>query len=423
MLASLHLHQTNHRDAAWNLTGAAVRVAHAIGLHRDDIKHSQSRLTRELRKQVWWTLYAFEQMQVSSYDRPSAIAHVTSAVGTPNERILGTAGYFPPDYLKWSQKLMVILGSACKALNPGGTGGGSQPEDAYNRPLSPTAAILRDLERWKEGLPSHLRLEVANSLAPSSQRPLILLFVQYYYILVLVTRSALLRRAMLLTQNAPDTPLQQALITVSETCIDAGRSLGQLLRKLDMIQRFNAVTWFDIFFTVASALVLVLEIRVNLGRQYPSTESRTLLRDLACLTSRHMENPHMPGSMRALGKIVVDVNSTAEHCFSDSQPVVVQQTDGEGGRDPSSPTINMVRTPGLTMQYSPRFQAPSPLSFQNILSIPVDPHLQSDQSHDITPFRGQDYNPQIYNHISFIDEAGGNWQDWTWDDIETIVRK
>ena len=250
MLAALHLHNTNHRDACWNLTGTAVRVAHAIGLHRDDIKEGQSRLGREHRKQVWWTLYAFEQMQVSSYDRPSAIAHISSNVGCPNERILGTAGYFPPDYNKWFQKLQIILGSACKALNPGGNGS-AQPEDAYNRPLSPTAAILRELDRWKDGLPPHLRVEAASSLAPAVQRPLLLLHIEYHYILVLITRSALLRRAMIITEKNSQQPVPQALITVSETCIDAGKGLGQLLRKLDAIQRYNAVTWFDIFYTVS----------------------------------------------------------------------------------------------------------------------------------------------------------------------------
>lgn len=63
MLAALHLHNNNHRDACWNLTGTAVRVAHAIGMHRGaDIRHIKSRVTREFRKQLWWTLYAFEQM-------------------------------------------------------------------------------------------------------------------------------------------------------------------------------------------------------------------------------------------------------------------------------------------------------------------------------------------------------------------------
>jgi hypothetical protein len=192
-------------------------------------------------------------MQVSSYDRPSAIAHIASNVGCPNERILGTAGYFPPDYNKWYQKLQIILGSACKALNPGGSGGTVQPEDAYNRPLSPTAAVLRELDRWKDGLPPHLRVEALSSLAPTVQRPLLLLHIEYNYILVLITRSALLRRAMIITEDPPEQNVHQALITVSETCVDAGKSLGQLLRKMDSIHRFNAVTWFDIFYTVSAS--------------------------------------------------------------------------------------------------------------------------------------------------------------------------
>jgi hypothetical protein len=431
MLAALHLHNTNHRDACWNLTGTAVRVAHAIGLHRDDIKQSQSRLVTEHRKQLWWTLYAFEQMQVSSYDRPSAIAHIMSSVGCPNERILGTAGYFPPDYSKWYQKLQVILGSACKALNPGGAGATVQPEDAYNRPLSPTAAVLRDLDRWKDGMPAHLRLEAASSLAPAVQRPLLLLFIEYYYILVLVTRSALLRRAMLTEGNPPSQAMQQALITVSETCINAGKSLGQLLRKLESIHRFNAVTWFDIFYTVrhwlhdfcymtnlvqvAAALVLVLDIRVNKDRHGQTSESRLVLRDLAALTSRHMENPRVPGSMRALGKIVVDVNSTAEQ----SARSAINGTPAlSEAQLPLSP-VGIPATPAPSIPYSPR-QIGTPSSIHNLLAYPVDHNMNRDPN---LQYHGQVYDPQIWNQLAFMDEPGNNWQDWTWDGIETIVRR
>ncbi|KIW00221.1 uncharacterized protein PV09_08261 [Verruconis gallopava] len=416
MLAALHLHNTNHRDACWNLTGTAVRVAHAIGLHREDIKQNQPRLAREHRKQVWWTLYAFEQMQVSSFDRPSAISHIASSVGVPNERILGTAGYYPPDYNKWYQKLQIILGSACKALNPGGNSSSVKPEDAYNRPLSPTAAILRDLDRWKDGLPTHLRLDAANSLAPAAQRPLLLLFIEYYYILVLITRSALLRRAVLSTQNPPEHAMQQALITVSETCIDAGKSLGQLLRKMDNIQKFNATTWFDIFFTVASALVLVLDIRVNQDRHGPNSESRTVLRDLAAIVTRHLGNPRVPGSMQALGKIVVEVNATAEQS---GRTQLDTPTSAEAQMPPSSPAA-MPTTPAPSVQYSPRTQIGTPSSIHNLLAYPVDPNMQPDPN---AQYRGQLYDPQTWTQLSFMDDPTQNWQDWTWDDIETIVRR
>lgn len=157
MLTALHLHCTNHRDACWNLTGTAIRIAFAIGLHRDDIKSAHSPLSRELKKHLWWTLYGFEKLQVSSYNRPSAIDMNVSSVGCPNERLLG--GHLPHEFMKWSQRLVVLLGAACRALDPSG-GSSNAVEDAYSRPLSPAAGILRDLSRWKEALPAHLRLEV-----------------------------------------------------------------------------------------------------------------------------------------------------------------------------------------------------------------------------------------------------------------------
>ncbi|EHK99347.1 hypothetical protein M7I_4813 [Glarea lozoyensis 74030] len=60
----------------------------------------------------------------------------------PNERIVGVAGHCPQDFMKWSQRLVVLLGSACRALNPTGSGSTSA-EDAYSGPLSPAAGVLR----------------------------------------------------------------------------------------------------------------------------------------------------------------------------------------------------------------------------------------------------------------------------------------
>ncbi|EXJ94471.1 hypothetical protein A1O1_02867 [Capronia coronata CBS 617.96] len=460
MLAALHLHNTNHRDACWNLTGAAVRVAHAIGMHRDDIKQTQNRLNRELRRLVWWTLYAFEQMQVSSYDRPSAIAHVASTVDCPNERIVGNAGAFPPDFALWSRKLTVILGMACKALNPG-NGGAPSPEDAYSRPLSPTATILRDLARWKQGLPTHLRVEVLDSLAPSTQRPLILLHVQYYYILVLVTRTALLRHANIIVQNkkADQQAVPPALVMVSDTSIDAGRSLGQLLRRLDSIHRFNAVTWFDVFYLVAAALVLVLDLRINRGEATASSttsESRLLLQDLASLASKHMQNHRMPGSMRALAQIVVDVNSTAEQFTSSTSTATgaaaavtaeVQQqpqqslagtsaADGEpqmGGRGLLSQgqrfAASGTNSPAPTESGSPfesqvlpqhdhnNLLATAPLEFHRPTTAPGSGKV-------LDSIRSRAYDSEFWAQFSFMDEVdtGNGVQDWVWDDIGTIVR-
>lgn len=288
-----------------------MRIAFAIGLHRDDIKHSQSPLGRELRKQLWWTLYSFEQMQVSSFDRPSAIWQTVSSVSSPNERIIG--GNYPQDFMKWSQRLVVLLGSACRALNPGTVL--TAVEDAYNRPLSPAAGILRDLNKWKEALPPHIRLEATDSLAPSSQRQLLLLHAQFHYIVILISRSALLRRATILSKSSRDT-LPQILITVSETCIDSGQALSRILRKLEAIGKYNALTWWDVFITVNATVVLALENICHV-KQYGSGSPSESLRELAALAARQLENPRIPPSIQKWASLVIEISSVAKQ-FTDS---------------------------------------------------------------------------------------------------------
>ncbi|KAN0094091.1 Fungal specific transcription factor domain containing protein [Hyaloscypha variabilis] len=408
MLVALHLHNTSHRDACWNITGTAIRIAYAIGLHRDDVKYVQSPLSRELRRQLWWTLYRFEQIQVSSYDRPTAIEHDVSSVGCPNERIVGGAGH-SQDFTKWSQKLVLLLGSACKALNRSGSG--NNAEDVYNRPLSPAAAVLRDLSRWKDDLPSHLRLEVMESLAPTSRRSLLLLHIQFHYIVTLLTRSALLRRATALAKDNNES-LPQSLLTVSETCVDSGRSLGKLLRKLDSINKFNACTWFDIFYTVQAALVLVLDIncRVKQQRSESSTGSQTLLRDLASLIGRHLRDPRVPGSMQKWASVIIDVSSTSDQFTAAYQ-------------------LQSITAP--IQELSPTSTQPATVDVHSLSHTLADTQASSsryDAAGQNEPFSPEDFNlikennQEFWAQLSFGDDANDPLQDWSWDDIESILR-
>ncbi|KAG9206324.1 hypothetical protein G6514_005050 [Epicoccum nigrum] len=243
LLASLHLHNTNHRDACWNLTGTAVRIAFAIGLHQDKASTVQNPLARELRKQLWWTLYAYEQMQVSSYDRPSAIEHPGSKVSGVNERLVGSDLHNPPDYSQWYNRLVVHLGSACRAPK---TVRANSTDESYVGPLSPAAGVLRDMERWKDLLPQHLRLEALESAPPAFQRPILMLHALYHYTVLVLCRSALLTRANILTKEGKDST-NTALLAMANSCSDSGRSLARILLKLESIGRFDAITWWDIW--------------------------------------------------------------------------------------------------------------------------------------------------------------------------------
>ena len=303
LLAALHLHNNSRRDACWNLTGSAIRIAFAIGLHRDGLKSPQTPLIRELRKQIWWVVYSFDLMQVSSHDRPSAIAEGTFSVGSPRESILGSPR--PPEYTKWSNRLAVMLARACRAAKV------CQTSEEIG-PLSPTARLLRDLDDWNRTLPAHLQLDVVDSLAPSSQRQILLLHVQYHYTVSLITRYALLQRATLLSKNGANS-LSPALLSVSDACIYSGRSMCQHLLKLESTQRFNSATWWDIYYTFSASTILVLDIMCNLMQnRQEAAESRALLTEIAELSRRQQKVSKMPTTMQQWASVNFDYDTMIE---------------------------------------------------------------------------------------------------------------
>jgi hypothetical protein len=242
LLAAMHLHNTNHRDACWALTGTAVRIAFAIGLHQDKVSTLQTPLARELRKMLWWTLYAFEQMQVSSYDRPSAIEHPGYKTNRPIERLVGMASYYPPEYCLWFNRLAVLLGSACRAprtVRPGVS------DESYVGPLSPATGVLRDLQRWADQIPQQLQPAALEISPPIFLRPLMLLHGMYHYTVIVLCRSALLTRATILSKENQDSTSPD-LINMAQFCADSGKDLGRILLRLDSAGKFDAITWWDI---------------------------------------------------------------------------------------------------------------------------------------------------------------------------------
>lgn len=58
MLISIFLYETNLKSASWVWLGSAVKMAQDLGLH---IESGCSSMEAELRKRVWWALYAWER--------------------------------------------------------------------------------------------------------------------------------------------------------------------------------------------------------------------------------------------------------------------------------------------------------------------------------------------------------------------------
>jgi hypothetical protein len=408
LLAAVHLHNTNHRDACWNLTGTAIRIAHAIGLHQDKVNTGQTPLARELRKVLWWTLYAFEQMQVSSYDRPSGIEPPGVKISCPNEKILGG----PPEYFAWSCRLFVHLGATCRAPK---TIKSNASEESYVGPLSPAAAVLRDLESWKEMLPQHLRIEAVDASPPPFQRPLLLLHCVYHYTVTVLCRSALLARASILTKTGQDSP-NSALTAMAGACSESGRELAQVMLKIESLERFDAVMGCDVWYTLASSSVLVLDlVCLNKLGGTDMSESHILLSQLADLAQRHRRNPYMPGTIEKFASLVPELHSMADSLASPVRFAEPKLETNDTGPQPSLPPQPS------QLETAPRLYHQSPPSTgAYMFADDVPGRIYSDQA-----YIGPTMHPQgrfdRTTQMQFMDFTINNMHDWNWGDIGTLL--
>lgn len=414
MLAAIHLHNTNHRDACWNLTGAAIRIAFAIGLHQDKANTSQAPLARELRKRLWWTLYAFEQMQVSSYDRPSAIEHQVSKNSTPNERILGTAAYSPPDYYRWFDRLAVHLSSACRAPKHVRSNTG---DDSYVSPLSPAAGVLRDLERWKIDLPQHLREDAVDASTPAFHRPLLLLHALYNYIIIVLCRSALLARATILLKEDTDSA-NVALIGMADSCAGAGRALSNILLKLEALSKFDSLTWWDVWYSLAAGSVLVLDLVCQNKIGTDASESRALLAHLAELSQRHLQNPNMPGTIAKFASLIPELHAMAES--TTAAPVPPPITQPEVRSSLAEPVQVHPTLPSQPHVAAFAFSHPNTNTGAYVFAdnIPARYYPQADYS------AGAPYSNARFDRstqMQFMDFTVNNIQDWNWTDMGNLL--
>lgn len=414
MLAAIHLHNTNHRDACWNLTGTAIRIAFAIGLHQDQASTSQPPLARELRKRLWWTLYAFEQMQVSSYDRPSAIEHHVSKNSCPNEHILGAAAYSPPEYSRCFDRLVVLLSSTCRAPKHIK----SNSDESYAGPLSPAAGVLRDLHRWKADLPHHLHMEAVESTAPAFRRPILLLHGLFHYTTTVLCKAALLARATTLSKGDTDST-NPALVAMSNTCAESGRALAHILLKLDAIGRFDAITWWDVWYalTASSMLVLDLVCQSKMGA-LDASESRALLPQLADLIRKHLQNTNVPGTIAKFGSLVPELHAMAESMITAH---VSPQTSQPEVRSNLSDPVPVRQTLTSQSQVAPfAYSHPNTNTGAFVFADAMPSRFYSHPEYAAgAPYSNTRYDRST--QMQFMDFTVNNIHDWNWGDMGNLL--
>lgn len=326
LLAAAHLNHTNRRDSCWTLTGAAARIAVAVGLHRpaavapadddddtDDAPGSWARRRRRRRylDALWWALCHFERLQAASLDRPSALAEASVPVPASPERTLS-----------------LLLARACRlARTPV-----PESSSATASSLAPAVAhLLHDLTHWRAALPPDLRRPdnddgvAADAVrsSPGRRAAVLRLHVEHQHVLCVAARGALLRRCRADGVGPSSPPLDTADDLVAVAVRAARESIDLLLALADLpvedeaeaatAAALNPYAGWDLYFLYQAVLVLGLYVASMRGAGTAVSPSSAgsdavLLGRAARVAARVEADPRVPGTMRRYAVVIREVD-------------------------------------------------------------------------------------------------------------------
>lgn len=156
LLCMIDLYEGDH-ERSWTLSGQAIRMAYALGLHEDSNGDSQAQTTnqslgfrdREIRRRVMWTCILVDRLTSIFLHRPLFIPADSVSVPPPvGEMFFELDGSIPIDLLESSEKSQWDLFSDLAATR--------RRED-----LGVTALMIKSLDIWHQvstltsGLGSH----------------------------------------------------------------------------------------------------------------------------------------------------------------------------------------------------------------------------------------------------------------------------
>ncbi|KAF9575763.1 hypothetical protein EC968_001550 [Mortierella alpina] len=203
VLMSHHQFAQGNYSGGWLYTGMAIRIAHEIGLHRQDISTNMPEQD-EVRKRVWWALYLCDRFGSSMLGRPLSINDEDFSVQMPSDdcipKVFGEdiVEYpFEPETvisfrLFWTVKLIIKMGEVLNTMYSIG----AETDNALLAELSKTQLpqLHNSLTSWFLALPKELMYTPyatsANGDAPPSS-PTALMHMIYYTCLTMLHRPYL----------------------------------------------------------------------------------------------------------------------------------------------------------------------------------------------------------------------------------------
>lgn len=267
LLLQLYEHNSGQRNASWMFLGCALRMAIALGMHRDlPNKTGVDPVEWATRRRVWWTLYTFERNLSVMLGRPSAINDSEVSTKMPDGSDMSDNGKVPPRYTESLLHLTRILGQVRQSAYA------SPDDEAELPPLSKAQKLLGELRSWYSAQPAYLR-PGWRTMIPHQRRAVLLLHIYYQYMIMLATRPHFLdweRRELLKRQGYSDagrtlraTADENTAIFMKETCLEAAEKTVSYCHLLADGGILDTTSWLDVYYIYHAVFVLCLDLFTN----------------------------------------------------------------------------------------------------------------------------------------------------------------
>lgn len=242
-------------------SGLALRLSTSLGLHRaPDKRVALSKLEREHRIRLWWTVYIFDRSTCSRLGHPLSIDDAEIEIELPSWESLDPetkAKLHSPEHLLANIELSRITGSIIREIY------GPSTKNHRGSFVHNVRSILKRLKQWDANIGPRLRWTPGGTNRGVASLQLhfnqcIILTTRPILLHVLKTRKPFAASAAAGSGQSRTPPTSDTARMLADSCISAARTSNSILSHLYVENALATFGYFDAHHLFSATLILII---------------------------------------------------------------------------------------------------------------------------------------------------------------------
>lgn len=251
-ILSLALLTFKFRITSYLYMGTSMQIAFSLGLQQDQSPTTQSPMSRQQNRRIWWTLYILDQEVASRCGSPCVSDERSVRIQTPlpSEQILNPGTNTPLGALSVSTSLCRLKREIIQTIYP------ERSSDSRTISFQKVTSYVSSLQTWQASMPSHLKWGVP--VAPTHRRSIGILHLNYWNAMMLLTQPFLLYSVI---RGASLNDMRKAWFEkLGEICVDAAKNSIVVLKSMENDESLSSLVTFDCTCTLKVIMILCLAL-------------------------------------------------------------------------------------------------------------------------------------------------------------------